>query len=107
MKEVVLVRVTIAVMKHHDQSKWEERVSLPCNSTALFIIKGSQGRNSNRAGTWSQEQKQRLWRGTAFKACSACFLIEPKTISPGVVSYTLGCPQPHPLIIKNMSYRLA
>ena len=28
----------------------------------LFIIKGSQNMNSDRAGTWKQELKQRLWR---------------------------------------------
>jgi hypothetical protein len=30
--------------------------------TSLFIIKESQDRNSNRAGTWKQELMQRLLR---------------------------------------------
>jgi hypothetical protein len=52
----VLVRVSIAAMKHHDQKQVrEERVYLAYIFIALFIIKGSQDRNSNRAGTWSQE----------------------------------------------------
>jgi hypothetical protein len=33
----------------------EERVYLAYTSTLLFITKGSQDRNSNRAGTWNQD----------------------------------------------------
>jgi hypothetical protein len=43
----------------------EERVYLACASTLLFIIEGSQARNSSRAGTWRQELMQRPWRGAA------------------------------------------
>ena len=35
-------------------------------STSLFIIKGSQDRNSNRARTWRQELTQRPWRGATY-----------------------------------------
>ena len=42
----------------------EERVYL--TSTLLFITKGSQDRNSNKAGTWRQESMQRLWRVAAY-----------------------------------------
>lgn len=39
---VVLVRVTTTVMKHHTQKQDEEdRVCLPYTSTSLFIIKGN------------------------------------------------------------------
>jgi hypothetical protein len=52
----VLVRVTIAMMKHHDQKQLgEEKVYLAYTSTLLSIIEGSQDRNSNRPRTWSQE----------------------------------------------------
>jgi hypothetical protein len=52
----VLVRVTIAVMKHHDQNQvGEEKVYSIYTSTSQLIIKGSQNRNSSRAGTWRQE----------------------------------------------------
>jgi hypothetical protein len=37
----------------------EERVYSAYTSTLLFITKGSQDRNSYRAGTWKQEQEQR------------------------------------------------
>jgi hypothetical protein len=63
---LVLVRVTLSVMKLHDQKQaGEERVYLAYISTSLFIIKGSQDRNSNRAGTWRQELMPRLKRGAA------------------------------------------
>ena len=45
---------------------WEERVYAAYISTSLFITKGSQGRNSSRAGTWRQELMQRPWRGAAY-----------------------------------------
>jgi hypothetical protein len=43
----------------------EERVCVAYTSTALFIIEGSQDRNSNRTGTWRQELMQRPWSGAA------------------------------------------
>jgi hypothetical protein len=58
--EVVLVGVPIAVMKHNDRKQvGEKRVYLAYTSTLLFIIEGSQDRNSNREGTWGQELIQR------------------------------------------------
>jgi hypothetical protein len=70
----------------------EERVFSAYTSTLLFITKGSQDRNSHRAETWRQELTQRPWRGTAYwiapLACSACFLLGPKTISPGMAPPT-------------------
>jgi hypothetical protein len=46
----------------------EERVYSAYTSTLmlLFIIKGSQDRNSHRAGTWRQELMQRPWRDAAY-----------------------------------------
>ena len=56
---------------------------------------GSQDRNSNRAGSWRQELMQRPWRDAAYwlcfpMACSASFLVEPRTTSPRVVPTTAG-----------------
>jgi hypothetical protein len=50
----VLVRVSIAEMKHHDQkASWGEKsFYLACTSTTL-----------HRAGTWRQELMQRPWKG--------------------------------------------
>ena len=44
----------------------EERVYSAYTSTLLFITKGSQDRNSSRAGTWRQKLIQRPWRGAAY-----------------------------------------
>jgi hypothetical protein len=44
----VRLRASTAVMKHHDQKGKDDSAY---TSTSLFIIKGSQDRNSNRAGT--------------------------------------------------------
>ena len=63
---IVLVRVSIAAMKHYDLKViGKERIYVAHTSTSLFIIEGSQDRNSNRAGTWRQELMQRPWRGAA------------------------------------------
>jgi hypothetical protein len=49
-------------MEHHVQSNLGEK-GLP--STSLVVIKGSQDRNSNKAGTQKQELMQRPRRGAA------------------------------------------
>ena len=52
----VLVRVSVAAMKHYDQNVGEKRVYSAYTSRLMFhITKGSQDRNSNRAGTWRQK----------------------------------------------------
>lgn len=48
----LLPRLNTMTKKQHR----EERVCSPCTSTLLFSTEGSQGRNSNWAGTWRQEQ---------------------------------------------------
>ena len=64
---LVLVRVSIAVMKQHDQKQvGEERVYLVYVFMALSVMEGSQDRNSNMAGTWRQELMQRPWWRVAF-----------------------------------------
>jgi hypothetical protein len=51
----------------------------------LFITKGSQDWNSSRSGSrsWCRGHRGMLLTGLLPLACSACFLIEPKTTSPG------------------------
>ena len=47
----VLVRISIASTKHHDQkTSWVGKGSFTFFSTLLFIIEGSQDRNFNRSG---------------------------------------------------------
>jgi hypothetical protein len=44
----------------------EEQPYSAYTSTFLFITKGSQDRNSYKAGTWRQELMQRPWRGAVY-----------------------------------------
>jgi hypothetical protein len=44
----------------------EERDFSAYTSILLFITKGSQDRNSHRAGTWRQELMQMPWRDAAY-----------------------------------------
>lgn len=87
----VLVGVPIAMMKHHDPKQpKEERVCFADTSLSLFIIEGSQGRNSNRIRTWRQELIQmKEW---CILACSDCLPIEPRTTSQprAVAIYNAG-----------------
>jgi hypothetical protein len=48
-----------------------------------------------------------LLTGLLPMACSACFLIEPRTTSPGLAPPTMGWALPHQSIIKKIPYRLA
>ena len=93
----VLVRVCIPAQNIMAKKQvGEERVYSAHTSTLPFITKGSQDRNSNRAGTWRKKMMQNTWRDAAYwiasVACSACFLIEPRTTSPGMAPPTMGPP---------------
>jgi hypothetical protein len=96
-KYIFLDGVCIAVMRHHDQKQLrEERLYFIHSSVSVFITKGSQNRNSNNTGTWRQELMQRPWRGAAYwlasLSCSACFLIELRTTSPGMAPSIIDPP---------------
>lgn len=57
----LLGKVTIAVVKHHDQKKLrEETAYLVYSPTSQFITKSREDRDSRRPGTW--RQKLMLWR---------------------------------------------
>lgn len=67
----VLATVSIAVRKHHDQAGLSGYAY-----TSLLIIKGSQGKQSNRD---LEADTSRGHGGGCLLACSACFPIEPRT----------------------------
>jgi hypothetical protein len=46
-------------MKHHDQSKLKKKGFIDLHVHIMFIIIGSQDRNSNGAGTGREELMQR------------------------------------------------
>ena len=53
--------------KHHDQkASWRRKGLFNLHLTLLFITKGSQDRNSHKAGTWRQEWMQKPWRNAAY-----------------------------------------
>ena len=64
----------------------EERVYSAYSSTLLFITKGIQDWNSSRSKSrsWCRVHGGMLLTGFLPLACWACFLIEPKTTSPGM-----------------------
>jgi hypothetical protein len=101
------LRVTIAGMKHHDQKGvGEEKAYSAYTSISLFIIEGSQGRNSNGAGAWRQELMLRPWRNAAYwlapHGLLGCFLIELRATSPGMAPPTVVWALPHKSPIEKM-----
>ena len=93
----VLVRISIPEQNIMTKKQvGEERAYSAYTCTLLFITKGSQDRSSHKAGTWRQELMQRPWRSAAYwlasPGCSACFLIEPRTTSPGRALPITGLP---------------
>jgi hypothetical protein len=86
--------------------------NLAYTSISLFIIEGSQKRNSNRSGTWRQELMQRP-RGSAVYCLvlhgllRLHFLIGPRTTSTGIAAPTMGWALPHQSLIKKMFYMTA
>jgi hypothetical protein len=94
----VLVRVCIPAQNIMTKKQVvEESIYSAYTSTFLFITKGSQDKNSHRAGTWRQELMQRSWRvlltGLLPLVCSACFLIKPRMApAQGATHNGLGPP---------------
>ena len=92
---------TVAVTGHLDQMPrvWA-RADLPYttnHSQPLSEVKaGPQGRN------WSKDYGGVLLTGSLLMACSACFLTQPRTTSPGEAPPTVGCVLPYLSIIKKM-----
>ena len=84
----------------------EERVYSAYTSTLLFITKGSQDWNSHRSGSrsWCRGHGRMLLTGLFPQPCSACFLIEPKTTSPGMAPPTMGWALPIWSLVEKMPY---
>jgi hypothetical protein len=69
-----------------------------------FIIEGKQGRNLE-AGADAEGMGGLLLTGLLSMACLVCFLLEPRTTSPGVAPPTVSWTIPHQSLIKKMPYR--
>jgi hypothetical protein len=74
----ILVGVYTASTKQHNQSNLGRKGLLAYTSTVLFIIEGSQDRNSDRAGSWRQELMQTSWRDAAYWLDPHGMLTEPE-----------------------------
>ena len=76
----------------------EERVYLAYASISVFIIKGSQDRKlktgQEPGGRSNRDHEGVLLTGLLLLACSACFLIEARTTSPGEAPPTTAAPSP-------------
>jgi hypothetical protein len=57
--------------------------------------------------SWCRSHGGMLLTGLLIMACSACFLIEPRTTSPRMASPTMGWALPNQSLIKKMPYSLA
>jgi hypothetical protein len=86
-------------MKHNDEKQVvEERVYLAYTSISLFIIQGSQYRNSDKAGTWRQKLVQRLWSDAAYwRVLHGLFSLLPyrmhdcSVIAPPIMVWSICC----------------
>jgi hypothetical protein len=95
------------VTKHHDRkASWGGKGLFGLPFSLLFIIEGSQ---ELKQGRDLEAGADASWRGDAFMgaglfpmACSACFLIEPRTTSPGMISPTMGWAFPLESLIEKM-----
>jgi hypothetical protein len=62
----LLIRVSVAVIKYHDQRQLGGGKSyFSYTSISQFISQGGQARNSSRVGIWKQELMQKVWRNAA------------------------------------------
>jgi hypothetical protein len=71
LQNCVLVRVTIAAVKHHDQEASWGGKGLFSLHFKIIVYHWS---GTHRAGTWRQELKQRPWRGAAYWLAQPAFL---------------------------------
>lgn len=73
MSVSVLVGVTVAVMKHDQKPPGRKGLT-------LHVLLGN---NSSFPQGWMQRPWRALFTGLFLMACSVCFLIDPRAISPG------------------------
>lgn len=93
-----LVRVTIAIMKHHVPKKFgkERKVYLTYTSSSIIAHHQRKSGQKIRLETWSQELMQGTMQEHCLLACPfpslvclACFLVEPRMTSRGVTPPTM------------------
>ena len=105
-----LVRLPVSVMKHDDQKAiWEGKcvfgLHFPVThcSSLKEVRTGGQPRQESGGRNWCGGHGAVLLTGLYLMTCSACFFIEPRTISPGMALPTVGWILIHQLPVKKMS----
>ena len=112
MLSTLLVRVSIAVMKHSDQGNLGGKVSLSwhfqetiCHwKKSRLEIKQVQYLTESRS--WCRGHERVLLTGRLLIASSACFLRGPRTTSPGMTLPIMGWILLYIPLLKKMRHRL-
>jgi len=107
MLGMVLVRVCISAQNIMTKKQvGEERVySFPhCCSSPKEVRAGTHSGQELGSRSWCRGHGGMLLTGLLPLACSAYFLIEPRTTSPGMAPPTMGWTLPHWSLIKKMPY---
>lgn len=89
--------VSIALIKAN-KGALERKGFIRLTYPELEAIKGRQGRNSSRPGTWKQELQQKPWRSHGLLILLSCSTM---TIYPGIAVPAKA----HPSLIKKMAQR--
>ena len=95
------------MIKHQDQqAAWKGKGLFGLHFHITIHHEGNQDRNSNRAGIWKQELKQRPWRSVAYWIAPRGLLSLPsyrtQDHQPRMVPPTMGWAPPHQTLIRKM-----
>jgi hypothetical protein len=113
LTDSVLVRVTVVVIKHHDQkASWRRKdlfwLTFQHWCPSLKEVRtGSQTAQEPGDRVSLRGHRRVLLTGLLSMACSAWYIIESWTTSPGMEPLTMGWAFPHQPLIKKMPDSLA
>lgn len=100
--------LSVADDKHHDQSKRGRKVFISPQFISPLMGQPSEGtQNRDLEAAKEAETRGTLFSGLNAMACSACVLVQPRTMGPGVAPPLGAWVHPHQSLNKNMPYRLA
>lgn len=105
----VLVKISIAAKKHRDQSKlWRKGflcLTLPYHSSSWREVRaGVQTRQELESRSWCRGHEWVLLTDLLFIACSAYFLMEPRTTTLRMVPLTITWALPSQSLVRKMPY---
>jgi len=105
-----LVRATTAVMKHHDQKQFGKKgflcLILPYHcSSSKEVRTGTQTGQEPEGRGWGRGHGGMLFTSLLLMDCSAWFLIDPRTTSPGTAPPRVGWALPHQSLCSRILWR--